>query len=481
MKARARTLASTALFLAVAGGAVALAWFGIAKKDETAQAKKTAEEKLYAFAPAKVRAITVEAKGETTRLARTEAGWRVESPLQAEAERAAADALVDKVAELRRKAAIAAAPDTASLARYGLSQPRARVALTLDDGKVETLALGDESSFDGSAFVRTTGGGVELVAGDVRWSLERTTFDLREKRLLPFDDNELQRVDVTAPRLSYTLVRDGDTWRLDAPAKERADDATAARVLSAIRGLRATAFLASPQGDRAHGLDKPRWKVRVVAASGAPRTLLLGEARRTPSRSPSSPASPASPPRDEAGTSGLYAKIEGARELAVLPDGAAKDLDVDLFALRDKSVMNFDREKVAAAKFTVDGSSFDAKFDAKKKKEEEEAGRLASLLWTLSSLKAKAFVDETGRALAEHGLDHPAREVALLDQGGKELDRLLVSADRGGKTFARALSSPRIVEIDPAALASLPKSADELQEKPPEKPPMKAEAASGIR
>ncbi len=470
MKARARTLASTALFLAVAGGALALAWFGIAKKDETAEAKKTTAEKLYAFAPAKVKAITVEAKGETTRLARTEGGWRVESPVQAEAERAAADALVDKVAELRRKAAIAAAPDAASLTRYGLSQPRARVTLTLDDGKVETLALGDESSFDGSAFVRTTGGDVELVAGDVRWSLERTTFDLREKRLLPFDDKELRRVEVTAPRLSYALVREGDAWRLDAPAKERADDATAARVLGAIRGLRATAFLASPQGDRAHGLDKPRWKVRVVAASGAPRTLLLGEAPRPPSRSPSSPASP---PRDKAGTSSLYAKIEGARELAVLPDGAAKDLDVDLFALRDKSVMHFDREKVAAAKFTVGSSSFDAKFDAK----EKEPGRLASLLWTLSSLEAKAFADETGRTLAEHGLDRPAYELALLDRGGKELDRLLVSADRGGKTFARAFSSPRIVEVDPAALASLPKSADELQGKPP----MKAEAASGIR
>ncbi|OFX22412.1 MAG: hypothetical protein A2V77_22875, partial [Anaeromyxobacter sp. RBG_16_69_14] len=383
----------------------------------------------------------------------------------------AADALVDKVAELRRKAAIAPAPDAASLTHYGLSQPRARVVLTLDDGKVETLALGDESSFDGSVFVRTTSGAVELVTGDAKWSLERTTFDLREKRLLPFDDEELRRVEVTAPRLSYALVRDGKTWRLDAPAKERADDATAARVLGAIRGLRATAFLGSPQGDRAHGLEKPRWKVRLVAASGAPRTLLLGEAPRPPSRPPSSPASP---PRDQTGTSSLYAKIEGAREVAVLPDGAAKDLDVDLFALRDKTVMHFDREKVAAAKFTVGSSSFEGKVDAK---QEEGGRRLASLLWTLSSLKAKAFADESGRTLAEHGLDHPAYQVALLDQGGKELDRLLVSADRGGKTFARALSSPRIVEIDPAALASLPKSADELQEKPP----LKAEAAPGIR
>ncbi len=444
MKARTRTLASTAILLAAAGGALAYAWFGIAKKDESAQARKAADDKLYAFAPARVKAIAVEAKGETTRLARTEGAWSVEAPVQAAAERATADALVDKVAELRRKAAISPAPDAAALARYGLSRPRARVTLTLDDGKVETLALGEENPFDGSAFVRTTGGAVELVAGDVKWSVERGTFDLREKRLLPFQDQDLRRVEVTAPRLSYALARDGDAWRLDAPAKERADDATVGRVLGAIRGLRATAFLGAPQDDRDYGLDRPRWKVKLLPASGAPRTLLLGEA-------PAAKGAAAGPPT-------LHARIEGAREVAALPGGAAKDLDQDLFALRDKSVLRFEREKVAAAKFTAGGSSFELKKDA---------SRLAGALWTLTSLKAKAFTDESGRTLAEHGLDRPAREVALLGSDGKELDRLLVSADRWGKTFARALSSPRIVEIDPAALDSLPKSPDELQEKPP--------------
>ena len=451
MKARSSPLVSTIALLALAGGALAAAWFGIAKKDEVAQTKKAAEEKLYAFAPAKVKAITVEAKGETTALVRAGDGWRVESPVQADAERATVDALVDKVAELRRKSSVVSAPDPASLARYGFSQPRAKVTLTIEGGKVETLSLGDENAFDGTAFVRTTGGSVELVPGDVKWSLERSTFDLREKRLLTFDDKQLQRVSVVAPKLSYELVREGEGWRLDAPSKERADDATASRVLGAVRGLRATAFLRPPQDARTHGLDRPRWRVKLVSTGGT-RTLLMGEPGAR---------------EGEAGPRPLYAKLEGTAEVAVLPEGAAKDLEQDLFALRDKSVLRFDQDKVAAAKFTAGDSSFQAKKDS-------AAGRMASLLWSLSSLKAKAFADETGRALAEHGLDRPAREVALLAADGKELDHLYVSAERAGKTFARSASSPRIVEIDGAALASLPKSAQDLEEKAEVKPEAKA-------
>ena len=122
-------------------------------------------------------------------------------------------------------------------------------------------------------------------------------------------------------------------------------------------------------------------------------------------------------------------------------------------------MLRFDRDKVAAVRFTQGDSSFEAKKDA-------APGRVASLVWALSSLRAKAFADETGRALARHGLDRPAREVALLGADGKELDHLYVSTERGGKTFARSASSPRIVEIDPASLASLPRSAQDLQEKP---------------
>ncbi|HEX9290614.1 MAG TPA: DUF4340 domain-containing protein [Anaeromyxobacteraceae bacterium] len=315
MRSKRRTLLSTLLLAALAAGAVAFAWFGVEKRDEAAERKKVADEKLYAFSPAKVKTVTVEAKGATTRLARARTGdvdgWRVEAPVQADAERAAVDALVDKVAELRRKAAVSAVPDDAALARYGLARPRAKVALALEDGRVETLALGDENPFDGTVFVRTTGGAVELVPGDVRWSVERGTFDLR-----------------------------------------------------------------------------------------------------------------------------------------------------------DKTVLRFDREQVATLRFRMGATTFEATRDG-------TPTRLPGVLWTLSSLRATAFADESGRSIAAHGLDHPAREVALLGKDGKELDRLLVSPERGGKTFAKAASSPCIVELDPGSLASLPRSAGDLKETPPPNPQAK--------
>jgi uncharacterized protein DUF4340 len=320
MNARTRSLLPLAILLVAAAAAVAYAYYGIGRKDEAAAAKKEADAKLYAFDPLKVKAFTVEAKGDVTKLTRSGDGWRIEAPVHADAERATADALVEAVARLRRKASVADAPDAAALARYGLATPRAKVTLSVDGAKDETLALGDDDAFDGTVFVRTTSGAVELVAGDVRYQIERGTFDLREKRLLPLDEKDLARVEVSGPTGSYALAKEGDGWRLVAPVADGADPATVERVLGAIRGLRATAF--APAGEvRARGLDRPTWKVRLVDAKGAARSLALAKPPAVKGAAP-----------DE----GLYARLDGSSEVAEVSGGALTDLEPGLAALRAK-------------------------------------------------------------------------------------------------------------------------------------------------
>jgi hypothetical protein len=331
MTSRARALASTSLLLAVAGGVLLYGWFGIARKDEERQARESSQAKLYDFAPSTVSGITVEAKGEVTRLARSGDGWRVEAPVQAQGERAAAEAIVNRMADLRRTSLVAGAPPTDALARYGLERPRATVKLTLAGGKAESLALGDENTFDGTAFVRDTSGAVALVPGDIRWTIEKSTFDLRDKRLLPFEDKDVARLEVTTPRLSYALVREGSAaWRLDAPVKDEADPATAGRVLGAVRGLRATAFhrSAGEQASRAPGGQ--RWRVTLVAPDGSRRSLTLSEG-------PSPSRSAAAPGRGQVAPA-LLARVEGSGETATVAPGTVKDLEQDLDALRAKRV-----------------------------------------------------------------------------------------------------------------------------------------------
>ncbi|HUK65890.1 MAG TPA: DUF4340 domain-containing protein [Anaeromyxobacteraceae bacterium] len=446
MRARTRTLASTGILLLVALGAVAFAFYGVEKKDEAKAALKNAEEKLFHFEPARVNAISLEAKGETTRLVRKDGAWRLAAPVEAEAERAAVDALVDGVAHLKRKAAISSKPDGTSLSRYGLTSPRARVTLTLEGGKSETLALGEENAFDGSAFVETSRGEVDLVDGGVKWWLEKNAFDLRDKRLLPFEEEDLAQLEIATPHLRYALTREKGHYRLAAPVAEAADEGTVSNVLSAVRGLRATSFVSSPAQPAAYGLDHPAYSVKLVTKSGASRQLDIGEGPPPPG--------PEGKPSEKAGAK-IYARLLGSSEVAGLASGATSGLDVDLFALRDKKVLHFDREKVALVRFTVKGTTFEGKAGT-------GPGKVSDALFALSSLAAKSFPEA---AASSFGLDHPTTEVVLLDERGQKLDRLVLS-EQAGKTYARSDSSPRPAEVDPSDLTALPKGAGDLASPP---------------
>jgi hypothetical protein len=422
MKARTRNAVVPLVLLSAVAAAVAYAYYGVERKAEQEKSRKEAEEKLFAFEPGQVKEITVEAKGSTTKLVRGASGWRIASPIEAEADRGAVDALLDKVTGLRRKQAIAAsATGSADLARYGLEKPRARVTLALDGGKAETLALGDESGFDGSLFVRPTGGAVELAGGDAKWAIEKDLFELREKRLLVLEDKDVQRIEVTAPKLSYAVERAGTGWRLAAPLSDRADQTTVDRVVGALRGLRATQFVSSPSPDKAYGLDRPRYLVRLVGPGGAERKLAIGAAPQK---------------KGEPDPATLYARVGTAREIAGVQAAQVKDLDEDLWALRDKSVLAFDRDKVAAVRFV----SGDGTIDVQKKPAGDGGAeewtltsprvaparpwKISSILYGLSTLRATRFADEAGKALAAHGLDKPSQVVTLLGADGATLARL---------------------------------------------------------
>ncbi len=465
MKARTRSAIVPLALLAAVAAAVAYAYYGVERRGQQEMVRKEAEEKLFAFERDRVKELTVEANGSSTKLVRAPGGWRIVSPVGADADRGVVDALLDKVAGLRRKQAVADA--AADPARFGLAQPRARVTLALDDGKSETLALGEESSFDGSIFVRPTGGAVELVGGDAKWPIEKDLFDLREKRLLALEEKDLQRIEVTAPKLTFALERAADGWKLSAPLSDRADQATVDRLLGALRGMRATRFVSSPGPDEDYGLDKPRYLVRIAGPGGTERKLAIGAApRKQDAKKKDAPGAPA-----------LYARVGSSREIAAVDSAQAKDLDQDLWALRDKSVLDFDRDKVVAIRFESGGNAVETQRRPAADGGAEEWSitapraararpwKMSGILYGLSTLRATRLADETGKALAAHGLDKPAQTVTLLGAGGTALARLEVGKEEGDNAYVRG-SGPRIYEIEKSRLSEIPKTIDDIEDKP---------------
>jgi hypothetical protein len=183
--ARTRAALPAAALLVAAGAALAWAWRA-EREDRREAAAKARDERVFAFDAKDVAEVVVHARGDATRLVRDGDGWRLAAPVEAPADAFAAGALVDRLAGLRRTREVAPPPG-GDLAAYGLASPRARLEIRLADGRRETLAVGAQSAFDGSVFVRPTSGAVLVAPPDTGWALERGSADLRAKPPPPAD------------------------------------------------------------------------------------------------------------------------------------------------------------------------------------------------------------------------------------------------------------------------------------------------------
>jgi uncharacterized protein DUF4340 len=462
MNARTRIALSTLVLLAAALVALAVAWFGVHRRGEERAREEARAKKIFDLDPALVKEIEVQAKGTDVKLVRAGEAWRIAAPVATGADPAAVRRLLDRLASLERRSTSARSGTSRDeLKWYGLAEPRARIAFARADGRRETLALGDDNGFDGAMFVMPTGGDVEVVAGGGRADLDQGLTDLRDKRVLVFEEGAVTRIEVRGPKLAFALAREGDAWRIAQPLAERADDGAAARILGALHTLQATEVVDRPEPPARYGLDRPRYEVKLTLADGSSQALAAGE-----------------PPGAAQGAP-LWARRAGAAEVLAVPASALSALDQDLLALRDKRVLRFDKDAVAAIRFEAGVGTVEVRKEppaqpggadlwklAAPRAAPAQGWKVSGLLWTLASLDASGFADETGKKLAESGLSPPRETVVLLAKDGKEIARLLVGKEAGEKVLVKGGASSRIFEVEKARLATLPRTADDLEEKP---------------
>jgi hypothetical protein len=444
MRQQTRLLATLGGTLVIAAGLAAYAYFGVFVAGEEEAAKKEREEKLVTFGRDDVTKLVVTAKGETTVVEKLEdKGWTVTSPISVEADAYAIHNFLDRLVTAKRKTAV---KDGADPGKFGFDTPAIRVAATTSQGDEEVVELGDENEFDGSRFVRVGGGRIATVGGDLRYALEKTTFDLREKRPWQFEAPKVKRIRVEGLDPAWTAARDGGVWKLEAPVAETADGPAVDRVLNALSALRATAIPAEAGADGApFGLGTPRATVTLELEGGATLRLVLGEVGKDTDRK-------------------TYARA-GDGFVAEVAPRILDDLGPGLFALRDKTIVTFDREAVARLEIAAEET-----FAVERKKEggqetftlveprqaRAKRWKVASALSGLTGLRAAEWVEEDANDLAKYGLDRPRRTVVVKDGAGKELAKLLVGSADGTRTYVKSGSSNRVAKVDTTRVDELP-------------------------
>jgi hypothetical protein len=348
MKQTTRSLVTVLVALAVAGaiGGAAL-WVGKDTKKQAEQKEKSA--KLFdGLDKAKVRSVKLMRDGKVVALAARESAtspWKIQEPVQADADAAQIDAMVNGLADLKQKSELGEV-DTA---QYGLDKPKAAVTVKTEDGKELSAEFGESNPFDASVYMRKGGEKtVRIADGYAKAPFEKQLLDLRDKRVLRIAEGaQVQRIEVTGTTPSYVLEKDGQSWKLEAPQAEAADTGTADRIVNALRALRGTA-IAAESADAAllkqDGLAPPKIGVQVsLTAPGGnvvKQTLLLGQ------------------PGPQKGSVAVktYAKRDDASAVYEVDQQILKDLQKDIFDLQDKMLVHAAHDDVHKSSSSRRGS-----------------------------------------------------------------------------------------------------------------------------
>ncbi len=178
----------------------------------------------------------VKKAGDTTELSKADGKWQIVKPKPLAADQDSVTSLVSSLSSLASDRLI---EDKASdLSSYGLATPSEQVKITRKDGKVQTLLIGDDTPTGSGTFAKLANDlRVFTIASYVKSSLDKTSRDLRDKRLLTFNSDKLTRVDLTAKGQTIEFGKNNQNeWQILKPRPLRADGSPGGRPGPQVEG-----------------------------------------------------------------------------------------------------------------------------------------------------------------------------------------------------------------------------------------------------
>lgn len=197
--------------------------------------------------------------------------WQIVKPLRARADDQKVNDLIAQITNSRIAQFVA--DDAGDLHPYGLTEPRGTITIFKGDdksgGSGQILQIGGVSEkekdqvyvrFAARKFVYTLPNKIESI-------LNTKPNDLRDRHLVRFDQNQLDRITIDAPGRNKTvLARKDQNWTIVNRNNRAANAAEARRLIDLLNGELVTSFVADVASDLPkYGLDKPQLTVTLSA------------------------------------------------------------------------------------------------------------------------------------------------------------------------------------------------------------------------
>jgi len=236
-------------------------------------------EKLIPVDCKHIQSFSVKPKDGAPITCRLESGkWQIESPQKLPADDSTVSSLLSTLTTATVNDVVDAHP--ANLKDYGLDQPSETLEVSTDTKPAQfALRLGDETPTGSGVYAQLEGNPrIVTLASYDKTSLTKSLFDLRDKRAVTLDADQIQKIEVKSKDKSYTLEKNPEgVWDLALPPAVRADRYVVDGLVSQLRSASMTTVVAEDKKKSAqYGFGSPALTVKLASPAGS-QDLVLGK------------------------------------------------------------------------------------------------------------------------------------------------------------------------------------------------------------
>lgn len=417
-------LVVAAVILALLSGAV---WWAKRHPQSTASTTPTTTTpKLVDIPQAQVGEIDLKKKdGSAVDVKRQNNKWAIISPETLPTDQDAVNGVASSLSPVTADNVVEDnAPD---LSKYGLNNPSLTVTIHENNGKSDVISFGDDVPAGSLVYARVGNSNkVYAVSSSTKTSFDKGVNDLRDKRLLTFDQNQLTRIEVATAKADVEFGKNNQNdWQIVKPKPYRADNF---QVEELLRKLTDAKMDLSGTADDAK-------KTEAAFASGQP----VGVAKAT----------------DAAGTQTLtvrknkddyYAKSSAVAGVYKVSSDLGKELEKPLDDFRNKKIFDFgfsDPTKIEVQQGTSDKTYVRSGSDWKLNGQTMDSGSIQAFIDKLRDLASTKFVDS--------GFTTPEVSITVTSNDGKRVEKAEFAKVSDGY-MARRGNEPSLYQLDAKAV-----------------------------
>jgi len=416
----------------LAGLGAAVYWTG--KSGNKAQDKTSAESpKLISIPQDQIQKIRIERSGEPPVVLDKKGGaWAIVAPKPLGADQDAVSSLVSALATVNSDRLIE--QKASDLAQYGLLVPMLKVTATTKDGKTHELEFGDDTPTSSGVFAKIAGDPrVFTISSYTKTSLDKSSNDLRDKRLLTFNSDKLTRVELIAKGQDVEFGKDNSNqWQILKPRPLRADGGPVEELISHLRDAKLDTAGTPEDARKAAAAFASGTQVavaRVTDASGTQELTVRRDKDKT-----------------------YYAKssvVEGVYKIGS-----------DLGDALDKGLADFQNKKLFDFGWS-DPNRIDVRDGTKQVYYVRGGEKWFDNGKALESMPIQDFIDRLRELAAskfvEKGFTTPVIDLTVTSNDGKRVEKVSISQS-GSDYIARRENEPTLYQLDANVIEGLRKA-----------------------